>query len=54
MDLDLLDATLADLGQPGFRARQVWRWTAGGAPGYEAMTDLPAALREQLAARVPF
>jgi 23S rRNA (adenine2503-C2)-methyltransferase len=54
VDLDLLDATLADLGQPGFRARQVWRWTAGGAPGYEAMTDLPAALREQLAARVPF
>ena len=54
MDLAQLDATLADLGQPGFRARQVWRWTATGAPGYGAMTDLPAALRATLAERVPF
>ena len=54
MDPALLDATLADLGQPGFRARQVWRWTATGAPGYGAMTDLPAALRATLAERVPF
>src|SRR5690242_10283385 len=54
MDLALLDQTLADLGQPAFRARQVWRWAATGAPGYEAMTDLPAGLRRELAARVPF
>src|SRR5919198_1063398 len=54
MDLALLDATLAELGQPAFRARQVWRWTATGAPGYHAMTDVPAALRAQLAERVPF
>ena len=31
MDLELLDRTLADAGEPGFRARQAWRWTAGGA-----------------------
>ena len=42
MDLELLDRTLADAGEPGFRARQAWRWTAGGAAGYEEMTDLPA------------
>ncbi len=54
MDLALLDSTLADLGQPAFRARQVWRWTATGATGYDAMTDLPAPLRADLAARVPF
>ncbi len=54
MDLALLDATLAELGQPGFRAGQVWRWTATGAPGYDAMTDLPAPLRGELDARVPF
>jgi 23S rRNA (adenine2503-C2)-methyltransferase len=53
MDLALLDQTLADAGEPAFRARQVWRWTANGAPGYDAMTDLPAALRERLADRVP-
>src|SRR5918911_871643 len=27
---------------------------ATGAPGYDAMTDLPSALRSQLAERVPF
>ena len=54
MDLALLDTTLAELGQPAFRARQVWAWAARGASGYDAMTDLPAALRAELAARVPF
>ncbi len=54
MDLTLLDTTLAELGQPAFRARQVWRWTASGTHGYDAMTDLPSAVRAGLAARVPF
>jgi 23S rRNA (adenine2503-C2)-methyltransferase len=54
MDLELLDTTLADLGQPTFRAKQVWEWTARGTAGYEEMTNLPAALRERLAERVPF
>jgi 23S rRNA (adenine2503-C2)-methyltransferase len=54
VELTLLQQTLADLGQPAFRARQVWAWTARGAGSYEEMTDLPAGLREQLAQRVPF
>ena len=54
MDLALLDSTLSALGQPAFRARQVWAWAARGAEGYAAMTDLPARLRTELAARVPF
>jgi 23S rRNA (adenine2503-C2)-methyltransferase len=54
MDLARLEETLATAGEPGYRARQVWRWAAQGAPGYEAMTDLPVALREHLAAEVPF
>jgi 23S rRNA (adenine2503-C2)-methyltransferase len=54
MDTTLLEQTLADRGEPAFRARQVWEWTAGGASGYEAMTNLPRALREALAAEVPF
>jgi 23S rRNA (adenine2503-C2)-methyltransferase len=54
MDLDLLQTTLDELGQPRFRARQVWAWAARGASGYDAMTDLPAGLRAQLAERVPF
>jgi 23S rRNA (adenine2503-C2)-methyltransferase len=54
MDLALLDTRLAELGEPRFRARQVWAWTARGAAGYEEMTDLPAALRARLADEVPF
>ena len=54
MDLELLDRTLADAGEPAFRARQVWAWAARGATGYDEMTDLPAALRARLAEAVPF
>jgi len=52
MDLSLLDEVLA--GQPSYRVAQVWSWAARGAAGFDAMTDLPRALREELAARVPF
>ena len=54
MDLSLLEERLAAVGEPGYRARQVWRWAARGAPGYEAMTDLPRPLRAVLEADVPF
>jgi len=54
VDLQLLDQTLAAHRQPSFRAAQVWRWAAAGASGYEAMTNLPKALRETLAREVPF
>src|SRR5918995_3212185 len=54
MDLEQLENVLAESGEPAYRAGQVWAWAARGAPGYEAMTDVPAALRAELAARVPF
>jgi 23S rRNA (adenine2503-C2)-methyltransferase len=54
MDLQLLDQTLAANGQPAFRARQVWEWTAKGVSGYEQMTNLPGPLREWLGENVPF
>jgi 23S rRNA (adenine2503-C2)-methyltransferase len=54
VDLLRLDSLLADAGEPSFRARQVWRWLSGGAPGYEAMTDLPAGLRARLAEELPY
>ncbi|MGA9856724.1 MAG: 23S rRNA (adenine(2503)-C(2))-methyltransferase RlmN [Solirubrobacteraceae bacterium] len=54
MDLNLLSTTLADLGQPAYRERQVWRWAAQGAEGFDDMTDLPLALRSALADAVPF
>jgi 23S rRNA (adenine2503-C2)-methyltransferase len=54
VDLTALQETLARRGEPGFRARQVWRWAARGAGGYDEMTDLPAALRKSLADELPF
>jgi 23S rRNA (adenine2503-C2)-methyltransferase len=54
VDLALLEQALARAGQPAFRAKQVWDWAARGAAGYEAMTNVPAALRDELAERVPF
>jgi 23S rRNA (adenine2503-C2)-methyltransferase len=54
VDLDRLDTLLAELGEPRFRARQVWQWAARGARSYDEMTDLPSALRVRLAEDVPF
>jgi 23S rRNA (adenine2503-C2)-methyltransferase len=54
MDMQLLERTLSDLGEPAYRARQVWRWTAQGTDGFDAMTNLPRELRSELAERVPF
>jgi 23S rRNA (adenine2503-C2)-methyltransferase len=54
VNLELLDAVLAERGEPAFRARQVWEWTARGAGGYGEMTNLPQPLRDALAEEVPF
>ena len=54
MDLSLLERALRERGEPAFRARQVWEWTARGAPGYAEMTNLPRALRGDLESAVPF
>jgi 23S rRNA (adenine2503-C2)-methyltransferase len=54
MDLDLLSSTLDELGEPGYRRGQVWKWAAAGARSYQEMTNLPAPLRDALSQRVPF
>jgi 23S rRNA (adenine2503-C2)-methyltransferase len=54
MDLQRLQQLLSDVGEPGFRAKQVWQWAARGAGGYRDMTDLPLALRERLELELPF
>ncbi len=54
VDLNLLDAKLAELGEPRYRAGQVWRWTARGAGDFSAMSDLPLSLRDALDRKVPF
>jgi 23S rRNA (adenine2503-C2)-methyltransferase len=52
--MKLLASTLEDLGQPRYRAGQVWRWAARGAGGFDDMSDLPLSLRDTLADTVPF
>jgi 23S rRNA (adenine2503-C2)-methyltransferase len=52
VDLDLVRQALD--GAPEYRLRQIWEWTARGAAGYGEMTNLPAAMRSELAAAVPF
>ena len=54
MDVELLERALAERGEPAYRADQVWEWAARGASGYDEMTNLPAALRGELAAAVPY
>ena len=54
MDSTLLSAQLQELGEPHFRNAQVWEWMARGALDWSEMTNLPKALRTELALRVPF
>ena len=44
---------LKQLGQPAFRAKQVFSWLHKGVRSYEEMTNLPKALREALAREYP-
>jgi 23S rRNA (adenine2503-C2)-methyltransferase len=54
VDLKLLEEKLSELGQPRYRAGQVWRWAARGAGAFDDMSDLPLGLRETLDREVPF
>jgi 23S rRNA (adenine2503-C2)-methyltransferase len=53
MDLQLLEDKLAELGEPGYRARQIWRWAAQGSSSFASMTDVPLKLRTTLEQTVP-
>ena len=49
-----VDALVARLGEKPYRARQIFRWLhQKGAATLDEMSDLPAALRERIAAQVP-
>lgn len=53
MTLPELSAALKELGQPAFRAKQVYTWLHRGVRSYDEMTNLPKNLREELAERFP-
>ena len=49
MTMEELTHTLREMGQPAFRGGQVFTWLHRGVTSFEEMSDLPRALREQLA-----
>ncbi len=48
-----IGAVLKELGQPAFRAKQVYTWLHKGVRSYDEMSNLPKALRDLLAERYP-
>ncbi len=53
MTQEEIAGVLKELGQPAFRAKQVYTWLHRGVSGYEQMTNLPKALRDTLAQKYP-
>lgn len=51
--LDEIGQLLKKLGQPSFRAKQIYTWLHRGVRGYEEMTNLPKQLRQQLSEQYP-
>lgn len=52
LSLDELRALVQELGEPAFRAQQIWQWMYQQyVADFESMTNLPKALRGQLAER---
>ena len=48
-----IGTVLKELGQPAFRAKQVFSWLHKGVKSYEEMTNLPKSLRDVLAEKYP-
>ena len=42
-----------DMGEPAFRAKQVYKWLHSGVRTYDEMTNLPQSLRKRLAEKFP-
>ena len=53
MTLPEMGALFKEMGQPAFRAKQVYTWLHKGVRGYEEMTNLPKNLRDTLAEQYP-
>ena len=53
MTLTEMGALFKELGQPAFRAKQVYTWLHKGVRSYDEMTNLPKDLRSLLAVRYP-
>lgn len=48
MNLEAVTNLLVDLGQPKFRALQLFKWLQSGVDGFDEMTNIPISLRNKL------
>ena len=48
-----MQALFKEMGQPAFRAKQVYTWLHKGVRSYDEMTNLPKTLRDVLAQQYP-
>ena len=53
MTIPEIGVVLKELGQPAFRAKQVYSWLHKGVRDYSEMTNLPKSLRDTLAEKYP-
>ena len=53
LTIEEIQVILKELGQPAFRAKQVFSWLHKGVRSYEEMTNLPQSLRTVLAEKYP-
>ena len=53
MTLQEMGAALKEMGQPAFRAKQVYTWLHKGVRSFDEMSNLPKSLREKLAEDYP-
>ena len=53
MTLPELSGAMKELGQPTFRAKQVYTWLHKGVRSYDEMQNIPKALRQELAEKYP-
>lgn len=53
MNVPEIAAVLQEMGQPAFRAKQLFTWLHKGMRNYEQMTNIPQALRTALAEKYP-
>ena len=49
MNLEEMSSYFKEMGQPAFRAKQVFQWLHRGVTSFDEMSNLPKALREFLA-----
>ena len=54
MTLPEMTAALKEMGEPAFRAKQVYTWLHKGVRSYDEMTNISKALREKLNETYPF